>query len=51
MDKAIINSDFKLGVLGGGQLGKMMALAVGDWHLPLYILDQKKNFLAADSTS
>ena len=46
MDKAIINSDFKLGVLGGGQLGKMMALAVGEWHLPLYILDQKKNFPA-----
>lgn len=32
--------DFQIGVLGGGQLGKMMALAAADWHLNLSILDQ-----------
>jgi len=42
-----INADFKLGILGGGQLGKMMALAAGNWHLPIYFLDQQKDFPAA----
>ncbi len=46
-EKPILNSDFKLGVLGGGQLGKMLALAAGNWHLPLYMLDEKKDFPAA----
>lgn len=41
-----INSDFKLGILGGGQLGKMMALAAGNWHLPIYFLDQNIDFPA-----
>lgn len=41
-----INTDFKLGILGGGQLGKMMALAVGNWHLPIYFLDQQIDFPA-----
>ena len=46
MHPKYINSDFKLGILGGGQLGKMMALAVGNWHLPIYFLDQSKDFPA-----
>lgn len=46
MRQKYINSDFKLGILGGGQLGKMMALAVGNWHLPIYFLDQSKDFPA-----
>lgn len=46
MAKRIINTDFKIGVLGGGQLGKMMALAGGNWHLPLYFLDQSVEFPA-----
>lgn len=33
----------KVGVLGGGQLGKMMALAAGNWHLPIYFLDPDEN--------
>jgi 5-(carboxyamino)imidazole ribonucleotide synthase len=37
----------RLGVLGGGQLGKMMALAAGAWHLPYYALDQSADFPAA----
>lgn len=36
----------KVGVLGGGQLGKMLALAAGNWHLPLYFLDGSKDFPA-----
>lgn len=37
----------KVGVLGGGQLGKMLALAAGNWHLPMYFLDESNNFPAA----
>jgi 5-(carboxyamino)imidazole ribonucleotide synthase len=37
----------KIGVLGAGQLGKMLALAAGNWHLPLYMLDQAADFPAA----
>ncbi|MDZ7880310.1 MAG: 5-(carboxyamino)imidazole ribonucleotide synthase [Saprospiraceae bacterium] len=29
----------KLGILGGGQLGKMMCLAAADWDLETYVLD------------
>lgn len=36
----------KIGVLGGGQLGKMLALAAGNWHLPMYFLDESKDFPA-----
>jgi 5-(carboxyamino)imidazole ribonucleotide synthase len=37
----------KLGILGGGQLGKMVALAAGNWHLPLWILDESVSFPSA----
>lgn len=36
----------KVGVLGGGQLGKMLALAAGNWHLPIYFLDESRDFPA-----
>ena len=29
----------RLGILGGGQLGKMICQAAADWHLPLHVLD------------
>lgn len=38
--------DRKLGILGGGQLGKMAALAAGNWHFPLWILDEAHSFPA-----
>ena len=38
--------DRKIGVLGGGQLGKMLAQAANDWHLPLWALDKHNNFPA-----
>lgn len=49
--KALLNSNFKLGVLGGGQLGKMLGLAAGNWHLPLYVLDQARSFPAGAVTN
>ncbi len=39
-------NDYKVGVLGGGQLGKMLALAAGKWGLPFYVLDASKDFPA-----
>ncbi|MCB0636021.1 MAG: ATP-grasp domain-containing protein, partial [Lewinella sp.] len=44
---AVFNGQVRLGVLGGGQLGKMMALAAGDWQLPYWVLDQDTSFPAA----
>ena len=37
-------ADIKVGVLGGGQLGKMMGLAAANWHLSMYFLDRSENF-------
>lgn len=36
----------KVGVLGAGQLGKMLALAAANWHLPIYFLDRSKDYPA-----
>lgn len=36
----------KTGFLGGGQLGKMLALAAANWDVPIYILDKSKSFPA-----
>ncbi|NNF32892.1 MAG: 5-(carboxyamino)imidazole ribonucleotide synthase [Saprospiraceae bacterium] len=38
--------DQKIGVLGGGQLGKMLAQAASPMGIQLYILDKDKNFPA-----
>lgn len=36
-----------IGVLGGGQLGKMLALAAGHCHLPIDLMDASEDFPAA----
>lgn len=38
--------DHKIGILGGGQLGKMLAIEAANWHLPIYIMDQDQQFPA-----
>ncbi|MBL7814677.1 MAG: 5-(carboxyamino)imidazole ribonucleotide synthase [Saprospiraceae bacterium] len=46
----------KIGILGGGQLGKMLCLAAADWDLEIYVLDTEgspaqsycKHFIAGD---
>jgi 5-(carboxyamino)imidazole ribonucleotide synthase len=35
----LVTSDFKLGIIAGGQLGKMLALAASHWDVKTYILD------------
>ena len=37
----------KLGILGGGQLGKMLCQAASPWHLPVYVLDRSDDTPAA----
>ncbi len=44
---AIANSDFKIGILGGGQLGKMMALAAANWDVQIWALDKEASYPAA----
>ena len=39
-------SEARLGILGGGQLGKMLAIAAAPWHLQLHTLDQSVDFPA-----
>ena len=37
----------RIGILGGGQLGKMLATAAANWHLDIWILDKSADFPAA----
>lgn len=45
--KGIINTGYKVGILGGGQLGKMLALAAQNWELETWIMDVSEDFPAA----
>jgi 5-(carboxyamino)imidazole ribonucleotide synthase len=35
----LVTSGFKLGIIAGGQLGKMLVLAASNWDIKTYILD------------
>jgi 5-(carboxyamino)imidazole ribonucleotide synthase len=37
----------KIGILGGGQLGKMLCQAAADWHLDIAVLDPSPHAPAA----
>ena len=41
--------NLKLGVLGGGQLGKMLGIPANRWNLPIHFLDQFTSFPASFS--
>ena len=41
-----MKANFKVGILGGGQLGKMLALAAQNWDLEIWCLDKSKDFPA-----
>lgn len=42
MEKLVI-SDFKLGIIAGGQLGKMLVQAASSWDVKTYILDKDEH--------
>ena len=39
----MLKPNFKLGILGGGQLGKMLIQAASKWDIKTYVLDPDKN--------
>jgi len=43
----LVTSNFKLGIIAGGQLGKMLALAASNWSINTYILDPDEQCPAA----
>ncbi|MCP3930351.1 MAG: 5-(carboxyamino)imidazole ribonucleotide synthase [Bacteroidetes bacterium] len=45
--KSVFNPHYKIGILGGGQLGKMLALAASNWNVKTYVLDTSVSFPAA----
>lgn len=47
----MINTNYKIGILGGGQLGKMLTLAAQNWEVETWILDVSKDFPAGNSCS
>ena len=44
----LITSEFKLGIIAGGQLGKMLALAASNWDIQTYVLDPSRNCPSAN---
>jgi len=43
----LVTSNFKLGIIAGGQLGKMLALAASNWDVKTYVLDPDENCSAS----
>jgi len=50
-EATIWNGSLKVGVLGAGQLGKMMAIEAANWHLHLEAMDKDESFPAAPYVS
>ncbi|MEM6966966.1 MAG: 5-(carboxyamino)imidazole ribonucleotide synthase [Bacteroidota bacterium] len=44
-----MKKNYKIGILGGGQLGKMLTLAAQNWDVETWILDVSKDFPAGNS--
>ena len=44
----LITSDFRLGIIAGGQLGKMLALVSSNWDIQTYVLDPSRSCPAAN---
>ncbi|AZQ43632.1 5-(carboxyamino)imidazole ribonucleotide synthase [Nonlabens ponticola] len=40
MGQTLFSSDFRLGILGGGQLGKMMLYTTRKWDIQTYVMDK-----------
>ncbi len=39
----LVTSEFKLGIIAGGQLGKMLVLAASNWDIKTYIMDKDQD--------
>jgi 5-(carboxyamino)imidazole ribonucleotide synthase len=47
----LVTSEIKLGIIAGGQLGKMLVLAASNWNVITYILDKDEHCPASSSCS
>ena len=45
----LVTSEFRLGIIAGGQLGKMLVLAASNWDVKTYVLDKDENCPASTS--
>ncbi len=45
----LVTSDFKLGIIAGGQLGKMLVLAANNWDVKTYVMDKDDHCPASTS--
>jgi len=45
----LVTSDFKLGIIAGGQLGKMLVLAASNWDVKTYVMDKDDHCPASTS--
>lgn len=45
----LVTSEIKLGIIAGGQLGKMLVLAASNWNVITYILDKDEQCPASSS--
>lgn len=45
----LVTSELKLGIIAGGQLGKMLVLAASNWNVNTYVLDQDEHCPASNS--
>jgi len=50
MDK-LVTSDLKLGIIAGGQLGKMLIQEASKWDISTYVLDMEENCPASGVAS
>jgi 5-(carboxyamino)imidazole ribonucleotide synthase len=47
----LVTSEFKLGIIAGGQLGKMLVLAASNWDIKTFILDSDEHCPASTCCS
>jgi len=45
----LVTSEVKLGIIAGGQLGKMLVLAASNWNVKTYVLDKDEHCPASSS--
>ncbi len=45
----LVTSEVKLGIIAGGQLGKMLVLAASNWNVNTYVLDKDEHCPASSS--
>lgn len=45
----LVTSEIKLGIIAGGQLGKMLVLAASNWNVKTYVLDKDDHCPASSS--